>query len=77
MGRVDPQGDWSLRVPIRRCQAYLRKPLFYERATLNEQREYIGDFVKHIREAAGSSRPKAFCVGEFWKGTSQFLQWRG
>jgi hypothetical protein len=31
--------------------------------------EFIADFVKHIRSSE-SGRPKAFCVGEFWKGTS-------
>lgn len=35
---------------------------------LTNQRDFIGDFVRHIREHEGSSRPKAFCVGEFWKG---------
>ncbi|KAL1405244.1 hypothetical protein Q8F55_008870 [Vanrija albida] len=28
-------------------------------------REFIGDFVKHIRSSEGKA--KAFCVGEFWK----------
>lgn len=31
--------------------------------------EFIADFVKHIRSNE-SGRPKAFCVGEFWKGES-------
>ena len=29
---------------------------------------FIADFVKHIRSSE-NGRAKAFCVGEFWKGT--------
>lgn len=28
--------------------------------------------MRHVREHEGSSRPKAFCVGEFWKGLSEY-----
>jgi hypothetical protein len=71
LGRMDPQGDRSLRFPFRRCQAHLCMSRLSRQleAKLIKQREFIGDFVRHIREHEGSSRPKAFCVGEFWKGT--------
>ncbi|EIW72207.1 alpha-amylase [Tremella mesenterica] len=35
-------------------------------------RQFIEDFVKHIRSAEGS-RSKAFCVGEFWKDSVDTL----
>jgi glycosidase len=34
--------------------------------------EFIAEFVKHIRSKE-SGRPKAFCVGEFWKGESALV----
>lgn len=34
--------------------------------------KFIGDFVKHVRSAEGS-KPKAFCVGEFWKDSVDSL----
>ena len=69
---MDLEGDRGVRFPFRRRQTHLGGSIGRPKDLADRQQKFIGDFVKHVRGAEGS-KPKAFCVGEFWKDSVDTL----